>query len=291
MFSKIRNLLVRPKKNASVTVEKLRQMLMYAERHGLMDISLPEETAAGLGRSIEFHPTAREHIVRMASQGFEEGQNIAIPPHIRWSNNPEFAYVGIVDDHIELRYGTGKNSAWYLCPIATDSGTKAIVENLFQSWYERLDLPGSLTSGDRKVFPGAMIGTSTAIRGFSTLSVQYPNHLEPDAELTSERLAYRLAYAMDVEWFGASEDMHHFAVTEPLAGNAGDLVGFSLDFGPYDDEADEFTARHTVIIRETAGGGFMLLVQTEVKPLYGAMINDFFKRAAAGEIADPQVAR
>lgn len=291
MFRKIRNLFVRPKKKESITVEKLRQMLTYAERHGLMDISLPEETATGLGSFIEFHPTARMHTVRTASQGFEEGQDIMIPPQISWSNDSEFAYAGIIDDQIQLRYGTEANSLWYLCPIATHSSKKAIVENLFQSWYERLDLPGSLTSENRKVLPGAMISTSTTIRGFSMLSLQYPNHRDPAAGLTSERLAYRLAYAMDVEWFGTSEDMQHFAVTEPRAGKAGDIVGYGVEFGPYDEEADEFNTRHTVIIRETAGGGFMLLLQTEAEALYGKIITDLFQRAADGEITDPQVAR
>lgn len=38
-----------------------------------------------------------------------------------------------------------------------------------------------------------------------------------------------------------------------------DAVGF--DFGPFDRATDDFTHRYTVIVRETAGGGFMLLIQ------------------------------
>jgi hypothetical protein len=107
-----------------------------------------------------------------------------------------------------------------------------------------------------------MTVSSTPIRGFTVLALAYPNHLHPEAKaLTPYDIALRLCHDMDIEWFGKDLELKHFSVTEPMRGNADNEDAFGFDFGPFDRVTDEFKHRYTVIVRETAGGGFMLLIQ------------------------------
>jgi hypothetical protein len=103
---------------------------------------------------------------------------------------------------------------------------------------------------------------STPFRGFTVLGIAYPNHIQPEAEpLTAYDVSLRLSHDMDVEWFACDHDLKHYACTGPVRGNDETDIAFGFDFGPYDHAVDDFTDRYTVIVRETAGGGFMLLIQ------------------------------
>jgi hypothetical protein len=66
---------------------------------------------------------------------------------------------------------------------------------------------------------------------------------------------------LDVEWFGNDVELRHFGCTKPVRGNDENEDAFGFDFGPYDQDIGNFSCRHTIIVRETAGGGFMLLIE------------------------------
>jgi hypothetical protein len=104
------------------------------------------------------------------------------------------------------------------------------------------------------------VGSGTPIRGFTVLSIAYPNHLHTDSKhMSNYDIALRLSHDIDVEWFGNDPAFGHFGTTLPLQGNSENEEAFGFDFGPSDDRSKYCT----VIVRETAGGGFMLLLQNE----------------------------
>ena len=128
-------------------------------------------------------------------------------------------------------------------------------------------------------------GSSTPIRGFTVLRIDYPNHLHPEAKpLTNYDIAIRLSYDMDVEWFADDHDLDHFATSVPIQGNSDNEDAFGFDFGPCDPDTDtdtdHFVERYTVIVRETAGGGFMLLIQDSAIA-YGDKVRELFDAVVA----------
>jgi hypothetical protein len=109
---------------------------------------------------------------------------------------------------------------------------------------------------------GASGVSSTPIRGFTVLALAYPNHLNPKTSaMTAYDIAFRLCHDLDVRCFGNDPELKHFSVTQPMHGNADNEESFVFDFGPFDKATDDFGHRYTVIVRETAGEGFMLLIQ------------------------------
>lgn len=114
------------------------------------------------------------------------------------------------------------------------------------------------------------------------LGIAYPNRIELEAApLTAHDIALRLSHDMDVDWFAGDENLKHHACTGPVRGNDNSEEAYGFDFGPYDFEAGDFEDRHTVIVRETAGGGFMLLIQNsamafagKTRALFDAIIAD-----------------
>jgi hypothetical protein len=123
---------------------------------------------------------------------------------------------------------------------------------------------------------------STPFRGFTVLGIAYPNHIQPEAQpLTAHDIALRLSHDMDVDWFADDHDLKHYACTGPVRGNDESEIAFGFDFGPYDRAIGDFKVRYTVVLRETAGGGFMLLMQDtalafvdKTRALFEAIIED-----------------
>lgn len=277
MFGKIAKLFAGARPPSSVTVEKIRQVFAYGLKYDLTGIELSEHEASGLARMIDFQHEPRDFTIRVALKGFEIGQRVVIPPHIKWSKHPEFAYVGIVDDAVELRYGTEVSSAWYLCPVASNPQDKRKVEALFQFWYERLGLPESLDTSESPDLTN-MATVSEPFPGFAVLSLRYAERPEVGRGVTAQDLATRLGYAMDVNWFDENPDLSHFGVTEVTKRGA-DGCGF--DFGPYDESVEDFSERYAVVIRQTAGGGVMLLIQDAAKASYGETVKGLFEGIVA----------
>ena len=141
---------------------------------------------------------------------------------------------------------------------------------------------------------GAGIGpnldaASSPIRGFTVLSIAYPNHLHPDCRPMSNcDIAPRLCHDMAVNWFGKDLLFAHFGVTGPLRGNAENDDAFGFEFGPYDDTSETLKHDYTVIVRETAGGGFMLLIRNNAMA-FAAKIRELFDVVADPERENPEL--
>ncbi|MDT2020473.1 hypothetical protein [Methylocella sp. CPCC 101449] len=275
----------RAQPSSVVTVDKMREVFAYGAEKGVTGLSLPEQEVRGnktqnLARLIDWQAEPRDWTIKVAIKQFQLGDTLVIPPHIKWSANPLFAYVGIVDGAVEFRCGNDRASAWFLCPKAEQAEDISKIETLFQFWYDKFGLPQSLTGGAASV-DGATTASDTPIRGFKVFAHRYPNHTSsPRVTLSAPQLAEALSREMDVAWFGTTPEMTHFAVTD-LSPGTGDHEGaIAFDFGPYDESAEGFTTRHTVIVRTTAGGGFMLLVQ-DAAAAYGPKVADFFDKVIA----------
>jgi hypothetical protein len=275
MLRKLRSILAaKPgcQSGAVVTVEKIRHVFQYGTRRNWSGMSLTEGQAQGLGRHIAWQVEARDWTIKVEAKGFKLGDEIIVPPHIKWSANPVFAYVGIVGDAVEFRYGSDQDSAWFLCPQASLSDDIRKIEAIFQFWYERLGLPQSLEDdAHRPNFVELIVSSSSPIRGFRVLSLQYPNHIQPDLiPFTARELAACLSRDMAAEGFEPTR----FAVSEVAQGTGDHADAYWFEFGPYEASAD---IRYALIVRETAGGGFMLLVQ-DTGVNYGPVITDLFKK-------------
>jgi hypothetical protein len=127
-----------------------------------------------------------------------------------------------------------------------------------------------------------MDAIASPFRGFTVLGIAYPNHVQPEAApLTAYDISLRLSHDMDVDWFAHDRELRHHACTGPMRGNDENEVAFGFDFGPYDQDASDFRIRYTVVVRETAGGGFMVLLQDngiafadKIRALFEAVIAD-----------------
>jgi len=69
-----------------------------------------------------------------------------IPAHIHWKNvdAPKYAYVAIVENRLEYRYGEKGEFPLWNCPVTTNEEHIKFINDLFFQMYEKFDLPGSL---------------------------------------------------------------------------------------------------------------------------------------------------
>jgi hypothetical protein len=270
---------------ALITPERVQDLFDYGRRHDVSGIALEESEATGLARLIDWQPDVRDWTIRVATMRFAAGDQIVIPPHIKWSDNPHFRYAGIVDGVLEFRSGDNGESAWFLAEAATEPRLVEQTAGLFEFWYHRLQLD---RIGQQAVEDPAGLGAVTRgspIRGFNVQSVIYPNHTAPgDPPYTAAELAMLLSRSMDLHWFAEEAAFDHFSVSAVQQGNGDNQDAVAFDFGPFDKDADDFVTRCTVIVRETAGGGFMLLVQdtgaehaARIKALYDALPGDGYR--------------
>ena len=266
----------------AVTLHRLDQVFEFGQRNNCTGLSLSDDEAGGLARLIDWQAEPRDWTILVASNRFQVGDQIVIPPHIKWSNNPHFRYVGVAKGTLEFRSGNHGQSAYFLADVTTDPDVIREIEQLFAFWYGRLQLPLPHAGVGVEITEFSSITRETPIRGFAVVSTIYPNHETIQATpFTGQELATLLVRSVDRDWFGADEAFDHFAVSGVVRGNAENSDCHAFDFGPFDQDSDEFLVRSTVIVRETAGGGFMLLIQdgsgehaTKITTLFEALGKD-----------------
>ncbi len=81
-------------------------------------------------------------------KGYKDIPAQDVPPHIKWSNNPVFAYVAIVDNKVRYHYGEKSGSAVYICPVTEDPAHIKLIDEIFEHYYHNFfKLPQSLNEG------------------------------------------------------------------------------------------------------------------------------------------------
>jgi hypothetical protein len=260
-----------------VTISKVLELFEYGQKHGFHGMTLSEDEVKGPQRLMDWQANAKDWTILVANNAFDVGNKIVIPPHIKWSDNPHFRYIGIVNDNLEYRTSDNGGSAWFLAHKTSYPEVVEQIDAFFKFWYLRLQLQ---QSGQQITEVAAGIETvtrSSPIRGFKVVSLIYPNHIASDAEpFTARELAMLLSRSMDIDWFAPTPEFEHFAVSEVRIGNSGNDDAHGFDFGPVDQDNDDFVDRNTVIVRETAGGGMMLLVE-ETAEKYSAQIKILYE--------------
>lgn len=123
---------------AKLTAEMVTQLFQYADNEGVLGEMQPNGPHPEIGNCIEIaYPEAF----------FEDEYKHDTedePPHIKWYNNPVFAYIGLVDGTVEYRYSKDGGFSYSQCPVIEDAETIAMINDIFSTWYTHFRLPASL---------------------------------------------------------------------------------------------------------------------------------------------------
>jgi hypothetical protein len=268
-----------------VTPVRMGEVFEFGRSRGITGFAFPETEAIGLARIIDWQPDTQAWTVRVDAKPFKVGDQVSIPPHIKWSSYPHFRYVGLIKDALEFRSGDGGESAWFLAQPTREPATLREIDTLFEYWHSQLSSRRTGRQLEEELFDLGIATRATPINGFTVLSVTYPNHLHAnDPPYTAVELATLLARSMDLQWFGTDKRFDGYSVTAVQQGNGENSDAYAFDFGPFEEEEDDFEWRFTVIVRETAGGGFMLLIDdvggehsAKIKALYDALPNQEYR--------------
>jgi hypothetical protein len=260
-----------------VTIDKVHALFAYGRDQGCQGLGLSEDEVMGPQRLMDWQADTKDWTILVASKSFAVGDEIVIPPHIKWSNNPHFRYIGIVNGALEFRTGDNGESAWFLANVTSNPEVVEEISAFFKFWYDRLQLQHNEQPTEQPIAGLASLTRDTPIRGFKVITVIYPNHkTSKKAPYTVRELARLLSRTMDINWFAKTPEFEHFAVTDVSIGSSRDEDAFGFDFGPFDQDSGEFLTRSTVIVRETAGGGMMLLVE-ETAYIYNAKLKTLYE--------------
>ena len=81
------------------------------------------------------------------------GDEIVIPLHIKWSDNPRFKYLVLVDDVLEFRASDTGASAVFLAAATSDAALIREIDDLFQHCTNVLALATLLPQAPRPAAP------------------------------------------------------------------------------------------------------------------------------------------
>jgi hypothetical protein len=120
-----------------ITVEKVQQLFEYGKQKNLI----------GTGSS-DF-PGKPGQLIGWEAEGYyyKGYKNIPaqdVPAHIKWSANPVFAFVALVNDQIQYHYGENGESAVFICPVTTNPKHLMLIDDIFDHYYQKFGLPASL---------------------------------------------------------------------------------------------------------------------------------------------------
>ncbi len=129
----------------ATTTQQIEDIFAYGALHNLSAASMPVTgKLQRLGSNISWESEPGFY------RGYHSIRPQKIPAHIKWQNNPFFAYMGVVDGAIEYRYSEGSGATWYTCPPTTNPDHIQLIDRIFLAWYQHLQLPQSLhTAPDR----------------------------------------------------------------------------------------------------------------------------------------------
>jgi len=69
-----------------------------------------------------------------------------VPPHIKWSSHPVYAYLALKDNKIYYHYSDEDGSTLYICPETSDPKHIKMINELFDHYYRKFGL--SVTEKD-----------------------------------------------------------------------------------------------------------------------------------------------
>jgi hypothetical protein len=172
---------------AEITIEKLQQMFAYSQLKELFFESIEEAVI----------PELAQYIYWEEAYFFKGNANKPArldPAHIRWQNNPFYVYLAIVDDAVEYRYSEDGVSAYHLCPISTDEKHIAFISDIFDIWYQVLNLPDALIAAVKQAQKKEAAKIEEAKKVATKKAYQVANPMVT-TEITIEKIQDMFAYA------------------------------------------------------------------------------------------------
>lgn len=130
-----------PEKNyePKITVEKIQHLFEYGKLKNL--IGTGDDSLRGkykVGHLINWETESKFR------KAFNDIPAQTVPPHIKWSNNPVFAYVSIIGNSVQYHYGEDGGSAVFICPITTNPKHIRVIDEIFEHYYNKFGLPNIL---------------------------------------------------------------------------------------------------------------------------------------------------
>ena len=110
-----------------ITVEKIQHLFEYGKRENLIgtgDESLRGKYKVGHLISWEAEP--------YFYKGYKDIPAQTVPANIKWSNNPVFAYVSILDNKVQYHYSEDCGSAVFICPTTTNTEHLKFIDEIFE---------------------------------------------------------------------------------------------------------------------------------------------------------------
>jgi hypothetical protein len=126
-----------------ITVEKITQLFAYGWLKNLIGTGSDNPKFSTLGRLINWKDQPQQ------IKAYKDIPAQTVPPHIKWSNNPIFGYVAIVDNQVVYHYGESGESAIYICKVTSNPTEIALLNEIFAYYYDAFGLPDTLTVWDK----------------------------------------------------------------------------------------------------------------------------------------------
>lgn len=122
-----------------ITVEKMNRIFEYGKQNNLSgtgDDSLRGKYKVGHLINWEAEP--------YFYKGYKDIPAQIVPANIKWSNNPVFAYVSILDNKVQYHYREDGGSAVYICPTTNNIEHVKLIDEIFEHYYHRFGLSNIL---------------------------------------------------------------------------------------------------------------------------------------------------
>jgi hypothetical protein len=144
MFEFIKKFFAR---NDFISIGKFHEVIEYSKINSCGGWTPQNAETSKLGYNLGLQSKPEAWTIRVDDAKFRIGDQIVIPPHIKWGNSPYFRYVAVIDDALELRSGDDGQSAWFLADVTANDQTTREIDCLFRAWYNFMK-SHALTTGN-----------------------------------------------------------------------------------------------------------------------------------------------
>ncbi|EKF20489.1 hypothetical protein [Nitratireductor pacificus] len=226
---------------ARATPRALQEVFEYSVRFNIVGKGFSRLGGEpGPAERITFSPRPRRIDFRQAHGPYRRDEIVDVPAYLQWSAYPVFAFLALIDEELEYRFGTNGEATHWLCPITADPERIAQIDRMFLLWYEHLGLPESL---DPPPSPARDIDRSDKMG-----LIRHYLRVGDQAFLFKVLGDDHDDVVMWVDWREADDDIVHMC--EKLI-RTGDLTA---EFVPNDVSADLFIAHRGVRTRVPYNG-------------------------------------
>lgn len=126
-----------PKYEAKITAEKIRHIFEFGRLDNFTGLGTDGLKHLKVGSFMELHP--KEYYYK----GYKDIPPQTVPPHIKWQTGVIAVFAAIIDNRVVYYYNEGSPSI-IGAPVTTDISHMRLIDEIFEHYYQKFDLPGSL---------------------------------------------------------------------------------------------------------------------------------------------------